>query len=116
MKGIDTMTTKYSDIRKAVSVLAPDGGFTLKRFNFIKRKTGYQVATQGVEVDTVDEVMTAIENYNGDCGVWLSPLTNKYCVDLSHREKTKTKAMAIGRECHQEKILRWRDMECLDVI
>ena len=81
---------------------------TLKSGNAITYKTGWQVATEGVECKTPGEVMEAIKMYDGNCGIWLSD--GIYYVDKSKRIETKKEALKIGRECKQISILRWRDM------
>lgn len=88
--------------------LKNNDGLTLKNGKTITHKTGYQVATEGVECRTPLEAMKAIESYNGNCGVWYSD--GIYYIDKSHRVSTKKEALAVGRKCNQISVLRWSDM------
>ena len=83
-------------------------GLTLKNGKPITYKTGYQVATEGIEVKDINEVRKYIKQYNGNCGLWLSK--GIWYIDKSHRESTKTKALEVGRRCNQISILKWSDM------
>lgn len=91
--------------------LKNDGGFTLKNFKMITYKTGYQVATEGVECTTAAEVHKAIKAFGGDCGVW--KYNGIYYVDKSHREPTKKKALEVGRAHNQISVLRWADFKTI---
>ena len=93
---------------KMVSELENDGGLTLRNFTPVSYKTGWQVATDGVQTTNPDDATAAIMNYNGDCGVWFSD--GIYYVDKSKRVKTKHEAMEIGRAHNQISILNWRTM------
>lgn len=93
---------------RSIKNLKEDDGMTLKNGKRVKFKTGYQVATEGVECKTPEEAMKAIKEYNGNCGVWFSK--GIYYIDKSHREPTKTKALKVGRDCQQISILKWADM------
>ena len=86
-------------------------GLTLKNGKAITYKTGYQVATEGVEVTDIKEVRQYIKQYNGNCGLWLSK--GVWYIDKSHRESTKRKALEVGRECNQISILKWSDMSLI---
>lgn len=93
---------------RTIRKLANNDGLTLKRGKLITYKTGYQVATEGVECATAEEAIKAVRAYKGDCGVWYSE--GIYYIDRSHRVNTKREAITVGRECHQISVLRWRDM------
>ena len=93
---------------RTIRKLGNNDGLTLKAGKPITYKSGWQVATEGVECKTARECMDAVKAYNGDCGVWFSD--GVYYVDKSHRVNTKREAMQIGRECKQISVLRWRDM------
>lgn len=93
---------------RSILKLANNDGLTLKKGKKITYKTGYQVATEGVECHTAREAIQAIKAYGGDCGVWF--FNNCYFVDKSHRVSTKKEALEIGRACNQISVLRWRDM------
>ena len=88
--------------------LKENDGLTLKNGIKITFKTGYQVATEGMETRDPREAMTAIKRYNGNCGIWYSE--GIYYIDKSHRISTKKEALRIGRECKQISILKWKDM------
>lgn len=88
--------------------LKENDGLTLKKGKRITYKTGWQVATEGIETTDPYVAMKAIKAYGGDCGVWFS--NGIYYIDKSHRESTKAKAMEIGRACKQISILKWSNM------
>lgn len=93
---------------RSIKKLLNNDGLTLKDGKKIIYKTGWQVATEGVEVKTAHEAIEAIKKYNGNCGVWYSD--GIYYIDKSHRVNTKKEALAIGRACNQISILNWRTM------
>lgn len=88
--------------------LTNNDGLTLKAGKPITYKTGYQVATEGIETKNQKEAMKAIKAYNGDCGIWFAEGT--YYIDKSHRVATKHEALAIGREHSQISVLNWKTM------
>ena len=85
-----------------------NGGLTLKGGKPIAHKTGYQVATEGIETTSQKEAMKAIKAYKGNCGIWFAE--GIYYIDKSHRVATKKEALAVGRECNQISVLNWRTM------
>jgi hypothetical protein len=85
-----------------------NGGLTLKKGKVTTYKSGWQVATEGLETTDINEAMKMIRAYGGDCGVWLE--NGIYYIDKSKRVSTKKEAMEIGRACNQISVLRWRDM------
>lgn len=93
---------------RSILKLANNDGLTLKKGKKITYKTGYQVATEGVECHTAREAIQAVKAYGGDCGVWYSD--GIYYIDKSHRVNTKKEALEVGRACNQISVLRWRDM------
>jgi hypothetical protein len=93
---------------RTIRRLTNNDGLTLKRGNKITYKSGWQVATEGVETTDAREGMNYIKAYNGDCGVWYSE--GIYYIDKSHRVDTKREAMEIGRQCNQISVLCWRTM------
>ena len=93
---------------RTIRKLANNDGLTLKSGKLITYKTGYQVATEGVECRTAEEAIIAVRAYKGDCGVWYSE--GIYYIDKSHRVSTKREALEVGRACSQISVLRWRDM------
>lgn len=96
---------------RTIRKLANNDGLTLKAGKPIVYKTGYQVATEGVECKTAREAMNAIKAYKGNCGIWYSD--GIYYIDKSKRIKTKKQAMEIGRACNQISILKWEDMSLI---
>ncbi len=93
---------------RTIKNLKNNDGLTLKNGRKITYKSGWQVATEGVECYTVEETMRAIKAYNGNCGIWFS--AGVYYVDKSRRVNTKRDALRIGKECNQISVLRWRDL------
>lgn len=93
---------------RSILKLTENDGMTLKNGNKITYKSGWQVATEGVECKTAREAMNAAKAYNGNCGVWYSE--GIYYVDKSKRVNTKREAMEIGRACNQISILKWANM------
>ena len=88
--------------------LTNNDGLTLKKGKPINYKSGWQVATEGIETKDQQEAMKAIKAYKGDCGVWFSE--GIYYIDKSKRVNTKREAMEIGRACNQISILKWTNM------
>ena len=93
---------------RSINKLANNDGLTLKHGKRIVYKSGWQVATEGVECRTARDAINAVKAYGGNCGVWLSD--GVYYIDKSHRVNTKREAMEIGRACNQISVLRWRDL------
>ena len=85
-----------------------NGGLTLKNGKPIVYKSGWQVATEGIETPDINKVLQFVKAYGGNCGLWLSD--GIWYIDKSHRVNTKREALEIGRACNQISILRWRDM------
>ena len=93
---------------RSINKLNNNDGLTLKKGKVITYKSGWQVATEGVEVKTAREAINAVKAYGGDCGVWYSE--GVYYIDKSHRVNTKREAMEVGRACNQISVLRWKGM------
>lgn len=94
---------------RTINKLQNNDGLTLKNGKNINYKTGYQVATEGIECRTPREAMNAIKSFGGDCGVWYSD--GIYYIDKSKRIATKREALRIGKECNQISILKWSTKE-----
>lgn len=92
---------------RTINKLQNNDGLTLKKGKIINYKTGYQVATEGIETSNTREAIKAIKNYNGNCGIWFSD--GVYYVDKSHREKTKKQAIETGRKHNQISIYNWNN-------
>ena len=93
---------------RTIKALKNNDGLTLKNGKKITYKSGWQVATEGIECTTVEDAIHAVKAYNGNCGIWFSD--GIYYIDKSHRVNTKKEALKIGREHDQISILGWRTM------
>lgn len=91
--------------------LTNNDGLALKKGKKVTYKTGYQVATEGVECKTAREAINAVKAYAGDCGIWFSE--GIYYIDKSHRVSTKREAMKVGRDHNQISVLKWSNMSLL---
>lgn len=94
---------------RTLKKLNNNDGLTLKDGKPIVYKSGWQVATEGMETTDIHEAMRMIKAYGGNCGIWLE--NGIYYIDLSHRVNTKREAMEIGRLCNQISVLCWRNMK-----
>lgn len=92
-----------------LQALANNDGLTLKKGKTITYKSGYQVADYGIECKTIAQAVKAMEDMQGNCGVWYSE--GIYYIDHSMRIATKKQALAIGRAHNQISILKWKTME-----
>jgi len=90
---------------RTINKLQNNDGITLKNGQIITYKTGWQVATEGIEATTAREAINAIKAFGGNCGVWLAD--GIYYIDRSKRVNTKREALAIGRACNQISIFGW---------
>jgi hypothetical protein len=88
--------------------LKNNDGLTLKNGEIITYKTGWQVATEGMQTTSPKVAMVMIKLYKGNCGIWFSD--GIYYIDKSHRVSTKREAMEIGRACNQISVLNWKNM------
>ena len=93
---------------RSILKLTDNDGMTLKNGKRITYKSGYQVATEGIETTSAREAINAVKAYGGNCGIWFSD--GIYYIDLSHRVSTKREALEVGRACNQISVLRWKDM------
>lgn len=93
---------------RTLKKLTNNDGLTLKNGKPITYKSGWQVATEGMETTDIRVAMVMIKSYDGNCGVWFS--NGIYYIDKSHRVNTKHEALEIGRACNQISILNWRTM------
>jgi hypothetical protein len=93
---------------RSIRKLTEDDGMTLKNGHLITFKTGWQVATEGIECQTPEEAIKAVRAYDGNCGVWFSG--GIYYIDKSHRVNTKREALEVGRACNQISVLNWKKM------
>lgn len=88
--------------------LKNNDGLTLKNGEIITYKSGWQVATEGMQTTSPKVAMVMIKLYKGNCGIWFSD--GIYYIDKSHRVNTKKEAMEIGRACNQISVLNWKNM------
>ena len=93
---------------RSILNLKDNDGLTLKGGKRITYKTGYQVATEGIETTSAREAINAVKAYKGNCGIWFS--NGIYYIDKSHRVDTKKKALEVGRAHNQISVLNWRNM------
>lgn len=96
---------------RTIKKLQNNDGLTLKNGALITYKSGYQVATEGIECDSPITAMQYVKAYGGNCGIWFSD--GIYYIDKSHRVNTKKEALKIGRECNQISILKWANMSLI---
>lgn len=96
---------------RSIKSLRENDGLTLKKGKKVAYKSGWQVATEGIETTDAREAMNAVKAYGGDCGVWYDGI--KYYIDRSKRVNTKHEAIEIGKACNQISILKWKDMSLL---
>ena len=93
---------------RTINKLMENDGLTLKNGRLITYKSGWQVATEGVEAKTAREAINAVKAYKGNCGIWFAD--GIYYIDKSHRVNTKREALEVGRAHNQISILGWRKM------
>ena len=91
---------------RSIRKLANGEGLTLKNGRAIEYKSGWQVADHGVETTDAREVMNAVKQMKGNCGVWLE--NGVYYIDHSFRVNTKREAMEIGRKYNQISVFGWK--------
>lgn len=94
---------------RSIRKLENNDGLTLKKGQKIFYKSGYQVATEGIETTDPREAINAVKKYQGNCGVWFAD--GIYYIDKSHRISTKKEALEVGRAHNQISILSWKNME-----
>ena len=92
---------------RTIRKLRDGEGLTLRCRRPVTYKTGWQVATHGVECTTPEEVAKLIRTaeYAEACGIWLDK--GVYYVDHSIRVTTKRAAIDLGRQCNQLSIFGW---------
>ncbi len=96
---------------RSILKLTEGDGMTLKNGNRITYKTGYQVATEGIETKCPREAINAVKAYGGNCGIWYAE--GIYYIDKSHRISTKKEALAVGKAHNQISILGWKKMDLI---
>jgi len=93
---------------RTLKKIKDNGGLTLKNGKVITYKSGWQVATEGIETTDMVVAMKAIKAYGGNCGIWFA--NGVWYIDKSKRVSTKHEALTIGRACKQISILKWANM------
>ena len=93
---------------RTLKKLNNNDGLTLKNGKSITYKTGWQVATEGVETTDIYKVRAIIKEYNGNCGIWFAD--GIWYIDKSHRVNTKREAIEIGKKCNQISVLKWSNI------
>lgn len=93
---------------RSILKLAENDGLTLKAGKPITYKSGWQVATEGIETTSAKEAIKAVKAYGGNCGVWYAG--GVYYIDKSKRVNTKREALAIGKAHNQISVLGWHNM------
>jgi hypothetical protein len=91
---------------RSIRKLSNNDGLTLKGGRAINYKSGWQVATEGIETANINEVIPTIKKYNGNCGIWFAD--GIYYIDKSFRVDTKKEALSIGRAHNQISIFGWK--------
>ena len=93
---------------RTIKKLKNNDGLTLKNGKPIYYKSGWQVATEGIETKDARKAINAVKAYGGNCGIWFTD--GIYYIDKSHRVNTKREAMEIGRACNQISVLKWANL------
>lgn len=93
---------------RTIKKLKENDGLTLRNGKPITYRTGWQVATEGIETTNPDVAIEAVKAYGGNCGLWYQ--NNIFFIDKSKRISTKKEAVQIGKKYKQISILRWSDM------
>lgn len=93
---------------RTLKKITNNGGLTLKNGRPIVYKSGWQVATEGMETTDIREAMRMIKAYGGNCGIWFAD--GIWYIDKSKRVNTKREAVEIGKACNQISVLRWSNM------
>ena len=93
---------------RSINKLQNNDGLTLKNGKPVVYKSGWQVATFGIETSNPREAMEAVKAYGGNCGIWFSD--GIYYIDKSFRANTKREALEIGRNHNQISVLGWKNM------
>lgn len=88
-----------------LSMLEENDGFTVKNFEFMSYKSGWQVALRGKSTTSVCEAQEIIQSMGGSCGVWY--FNGTYYIDECRRVDTKKDALRIGRDHQQISIYGW---------
>lgn len=101
------ITSKHKINIRTIRNLRNGEGLTLRHRRPVAYKTGWQVATHGVECATPEEVAKLIRTaeYAESCGIWFSG--GIYYVDHCIRVAAKCAAVELGRRHNQLSIFGW---------
>lgn len=103
MKYVTNTRINVRTIRK----IEAGQGLTLRNGRVVEYKTGWQVATHGIECHTPEEVSKLIHSpaFRNFCGIWFED--GIYYVDYSRRVATKKNAVLVGNVCNQISVYSW---------
>ena len=87
------------------------GGATLEGGETVTHADGYQVATEGIETESIEEAAETIETMNGNAGIWKE--NGIYYIDKSHHESDKATAVRVGKQHNQISIYDWATGNCI---
>ena len=93
-------------MEEIVKSLKNNDGATFKKGSPVSYKSGWQVATQGIERKTVKGAINAINKLGGNCGIWFE--NGVYYIDVCKRVDTKKEALEIGKQHNQISIYGWK--------
>lgn len=82
-------------------------GATLKNFEKITYKAGFQVGIEGLQTRNIEFAVYLINSYRGNCGVWLS--NNIYFIDETIHVSRLDTAVSLGKDYNQESIYDWKN-------
>lgn len=91
---------------RTIKKLVNNDGLTLKDGKIIRYKTGWQVATHGVEAHSAQEAIEAVRKFGGNTGVWFE--NGIYYIDFSKHVNTKKEALEIGKAHNQISVYGWK--------
>lgn len=103
MKYMNSHKVNVRTIRK----IQEGQGMTLRNGRPVEYKSGWQVATHGIECHTPEEVSALIHSpaFSKFAGIWLE--NGIYYVDYSRRVMTKHDALAVGKIFNQISVYSW---------
>ena len=86
--------------------LKNNDGFTVKKNEVIRYKSGWQVGLKGIERKTAKGAARIMAKYPS-CGIWYSE--GIYYIDICKRVSTKKEALEIGKAHKQQSIYNWKN-------
>lgn len=91
---------------RSIRKLKENDGLTLKYGKPIRYKSGWQVATHGIETTDARTAINTVKAYGGNCGIWFSQ--GVYYIDYSYRVNTRHEALEIGKQHNQISVYGWK--------